>query len=413
MGRNFGPRAGTSGEDMKIALVCDWFYPRIGGIERHLAQLAQRFADAGHEATVLTPMPGATMPWSNVRLQHVPGRLLPGARLLCSSAGFQALGRLLADGHFDIVHAHGSIVSPAAFAAVGQAQMRRIPAVITIHSILGRYRWCFRSLDRLFYWSRWPVVFSGVSHRVAAEMQPMIASQPVVVLPNAIDPAEWALPLRPSTESIDIACVMRLARRKRGAALLHAFHRAISQWPDGGRVRLHLAGDGSDRSRLERLARRLGLSDQVEFHGAVTPAGVKQLLARSHFFVLPSRLEAFGIAALEARAAGLPIVGMRDSGLAEFVRHEREGLLAVDDADLADCLRRLGTDSALRAAITTHNRRTPVAFTWDRAIRDQFAVYDVARALVGETRPNAIERQRTDAAALNTAGPIGISSPNS
>ncbi|HVU33955.1 MAG TPA: glycosyltransferase family 4 protein [Opitutaceae bacterium] len=363
---------------LKIALVCDWFLPRIGGIERHLAALAGRLAVAGHDVTVITPMQGAAADIAGVRIQSVPATLLPGAGLLWTPRSFRRLGQVVTGGNFDIVHAHASIVSPAAFAALYHAQRAGIPAIATMHSVIGGSRRIFRALDRISHWSQWPVVLSGVGRRVAGELRALAPSRPVIVLPNAVDPADWRLALRRPSDVVAIASVMRLVPRKRGSALLRALRYASDRLPEGLKVRLEVAGDGPDRGRLAALASSLGLD--VRFLGACPPSAVRTLLAGSHFFVLPSRLEAFGIAALEARAAGLPVVAMREGGVGEFIVDGRDGLLADDDVQLANHLARMCTDTAFRERITRHNRETRVDCTWDRVLAQHLAVYARARA---------------------------------
>lgn len=369
---------------MKIALVCDWYLPRIGGIERQLAQLATHLAAAGHRVTVITPLPGPPSDTPDVRIQRIPARLLPGAGLLWTPASYRRLGAAIRAGGFDVVHAHTSIISPAAFAALYQAQRAGLPTVSTTHSIIGGYTGVFRGLDRMTRWSRWPVVYSAVSDRVARELQPIVDPRPVEILPNAVDPAEWRTLEPPPSDRVAIACVMRLVRRKRGTALLSALREVCARLPAAEWPVLHLAGDGPERHRLEQRAWQLGLSGAIRFHGAITPAEVKAVLAASHFFVMPSRLEAFGIAALEARAAGLPVIALRESGVGEFIEDGRDGLLADDDAQLAGHMLRLCRDQALRHRIAEHNRAVPVACTWERAVADHLATYERARCLAAE-----------------------------
>lgn len=368
-----------------IALVCDWYAPRIGGIERHLGQLAERLIAAGHRVTVVTPMRGAATETEAVRLHRVAAPLLPGCGLIWKPESFRRIGEILRTGRFDVIHVHHSLVSPAGFAALYHAQRAGIPAVGTAHSILGRYVWAFRALDRAFHWSRWPVVFSAVSERVAREIRPFVRSRPVVVLPNAIDPAEWRVAARAPSPTVTFATVMRLVPRKRGAALLHAFRQVHAAMPPG-RVRLRLAGDGPERRRLQRLARRLGIAGAVEFLGAIPSAEVKPLLANAEIFVLASKLEAFGIAALEARAAGLPVAALRENGVAEFIEHGVDGLLANSDAELAANLVRLARDTALRERLQAHNRSVPVACTWDTVLAKHLDTYERAVALARQTK---------------------------
>jgi len=367
---------------MKIALVCDWYLPRTGGIERHLGQLAAHLVAAGHEVTVITPTRGPAESPGGVRVERVPAWLLPKIGLAWTPTAFRRLGAMLRARNFDIVHAHSSLISPTAYVATYLAQKAGLPTVLTVHSIWGGFSRMFDALDTAFRWTRWPVAFSAVSERVARDLRPFLGAVSVDVLPNALVPAEWQLALHPPADVIQLACVMRLAPRKRGAALLRAFRAARAQLPANTRIRLQIAGDGPERGRLEFLARRLGIADDVRFRGSLSTGDVKALLAESHVFVLPTILESFGIAALEARAAGLPVVAMRAGGVGQFIADETEGLLAADDTELAQHLLRLCTDAPLRKAITAHNQSTPVAFTWDRTL----AAHDAVYARAGELR---------------------------
>jgi glycosyltransferase involved in cell wall biosynthesis len=105
------------------------------------------------------------------------------------------------------------------------------------------------------------------------------------------------------------------------------------------------------------------------------------LLADSDIFVLPTVRESFGLAALEARCAGLPVVAMRASGVAGLIEHDVEGLLAGSDEELADHTAALVHDADRRTAIANHNRHTTPPFDWPRVIDAHLALYREAIAL--------------------------------
>jgi glycosyltransferase involved in cell wall biosynthesis len=102
--------------------------------------------------------------------------------------------------------------------------------------------------------------------------------------------------------------------------------------------------------------------------------------------VAPAPLESFGIAALEARTVGLPVVGRRGSGVQEFVRDGVNGYLAADDEGMADALARLVTDDGLRESMKAYNRSTPPEQAWGRILDGAEAEYRRAIALNGATR---------------------------
>ena len=120
-----------------------------------------------------------------------------------------------------------------------------------------------------------------------------------------------------------ILTVASLRRLKGHHVLLEAAARLAAR---GARFRLRFAGDGPERTALERQARALGLAGKVQFLGE--RHDVPALLSRANMFVLPSSgREGLGLAALEAMATGLAVVATRLGGVPEVVSHGRTGLL--------------------------------------------------------------------------------------
>jgi glycosyltransferase involved in cell wall biosynthesis len=97
-------------------------------------------------------------------------------------------------------------------------------------------------------------------------------------------------------------------------------------------------------------------------------------------------LESFGIAALEARTVGLPVVGRWGSGLEEFVKDGLNGYLAADDDAMAGSLARLVVDDELRGSMTSYNRINPPEQSWDHILDAAEAEYRRAIALAGSAR---------------------------
>jgi glycosyltransferase involved in cell wall biosynthesis len=116
---------------------------------------------------------------------------------------------------------------------------------------------------------------------------------------------------------------------------------------------------------MERYLARHGMTEWVSLPGRYTREQIAKVLESADVFVAPAPRESFGIAALEARAAGLPVVARAQSGVADFVAHGTEGLLGRDLAALAEAVARLCVDTGLRERITAHNRSTtPSAGAW-------------------------------------------------
>jgi glycosyltransferase involved in cell wall biosynthesis len=123
------------------------------------------------------------------------------------------------------------------------------------------------------------------------------------------------------------------------------------------------------------------LSDQISVVGRRTRDEIRQYFAEGDVFVLPTVRESFGLAALEARCAGLPVVAMRASGLSELIAHGQNGLLASSDEELARLVAHLAIDRKRRLAIAHHNRSTTPSFDWSTVIDAHIALYREAIAL--------------------------------
>jgi N-acetyl-alpha-D-glucosaminyl L-malate synthase BshA len=123
---------------------------------------------------------------------------------------------------------------------------------------------------------------------------------------------------------------------------------------------LVLIGDGPERSRVERLAHELGLAEKVRFLGK--QLHFVEVLQGAELFLMPSAIESFGLAALEAMACGVPVVATRQGGVPEVVADGENGFLAeVGDVDtMAAAALRLCTDAALQQKLAAGARATAV-----------------------------------------------------
>ena len=363
---------------MKVALVCAWYHPRVGGIELHLHDLATRLIGAGHDVVVVTPTPGPPVV-DGVRVSRVRAPRAPGFGFLITPGGVRALTRAIAAEAPRVVHAHVSIVSPAALGGAVSAERLGIPLAVTFHSVVPQTRALARVAGGALGASRWRARLSAVSRRVANDVQPFAPRQDIRVLPNGVDVAFWrTMPARANAGdgAVQLVSVMRLNAKKRPLALVRMMERLRDSLPD--RVHLRVVGDGPRRAALERAIARARLHDRVELLGRRTREEIRALFAESDVFVLPTVRESFGLAALEARCAGLPVVAMRASGVAELVEHGRHGLLASSDVELTAHVGALVRDARRRAAIAATNRQDAPPFDWPAVLDAHLALYDEA-----------------------------------
>jgi len=378
---------------MRILHISDCYLPRLGGIETQVHALAVVQRAAGHAAEVLTATPRGRHDLTRSEVidgvpVHRATADLPFELPVHPRAG-REVARVLDAGPWDAVHVHTGVVSPFAYAALPVVVGRRLPLVVTVHSLWGYAAPGLRLLQAATGWARWPVVWTAVSDVAAGPVRRAAGpGVPVGVLPNGIDAARWRVdPLPRDPDDVLLVAVMRLAPRKRPLPLLRILDRVRATVPTGVRVRVEIAGAGPQRPAMERHLRRHGGDAWVRLRGRLTPDELRELYRRADVFVAPARLESFGIAALEARTAGLPVVAMAGTGIGEFVRPPDEGILAGSDAAMAAALARLAADPAARARIAAHNRSVTPTVTWPDVLRRGEDAYRLAAARAAAARP--------------------------
>jgi glycosyltransferase involved in cell wall biosynthesis len=158
---------------------------------------------------------------------------------------------------------------------------------------------------------------------------------------------------RPKDPPFEIVCVGTLHAVKGQRHLIHAAAHLSELDLDW---KLHLVGEGEDRSALTALASELGVGHRIEFHGALDREGVRSVLRRADVCVAPSvptsdgRREGIPVVLMEAAATGLPLVASRLSGIPELVEDGKTGLLVEpgDENGLAEALLRLAAEPRLR-----------------------------------------------------------------
>ncbi|WP_336206261.1 glycosyltransferase family 4 protein [Nonomuraea sp. LPB2021202275-12-8] len=351
--------------------MSDCYLPRLGGIEVQVADLVRMQRESGHDVEVATATRGESLPGVHRIVARMP------FDLPVHPFGVRHLTRRLALSRPEVVHVHMGAVSPFAWMGVRAAVRAGLPCVVTVHSMWDPLtRALYRLLGLVYGWRRWPVVATTVSNAAAVPIRSVAGPRvPVHVVSNGLDLSGWragpaasrasaephAEPRVEPHAEVHIVAVGRLAPRKQPVRLLKLLASARSRVPAAVPLRATVVGDGPARASMERYLARHGMSDWVSLPGRYTREQIAKVLESADVFVAPAPRESFGIAALEARAAGLPVVARAQSGVADFVSHGTEGLLGRDLGDLAEAVARLSVDAGLRARITARNRSTPPA----------------------------------------------------
>ncbi|WP_440900935.1 glycosyltransferase family 4 protein [Actinosynnema sp.] len=339
-------------------LMLSWEYPPVvvGGLGRHVHALADRLVRAGHEVVVLCRQPegtdAVTHPTEDVvlggvrvvRVAEDPAHLvferdLVAWVLAMGHAMTRAGLALLREGwRPDVVHAHDWLVTHP---AVALAEAAQAPLVATVHATeAGRHSgWLSQTLNQQVHSVEWWLANRAdelitCSAAMRTEVAHLFEVEPagITVLHNGIEPKRWRVRAADveaarGRHSPDGAPVLlffgRLEWEKGVQDLIAALPRVRRRHPG---TRLVVAGTGTHREWLVEQARKHKVKRAVEFAGHLSDRELAAAIAAAAAVVLPSRYEPFGIVALEAAAAGAPLVASTAGGLGEVVLDGETGL---------------------------------------------------------------------------------------
>jgi glycogen synthase len=301
-----------------------------------------------------------------------PNVLAPAAHAEGSAESYNGWIAELSDlGPVDVVHVHDWFGTEGARALARQLGR---PLVMTVHSteydrslghpwpeILAREELGVEAADRVI----------AVSRHLRAQLIERYRADPekVRVIYNAVRPSERLERIDPTKRVV--LYVGRLAVMKGVDTFLRAAARVAPVVPDALFV---VAGEGPEYPRLIELAARLGIGDRVMFLGKVSDEERDVLLGGASVFVLPSIVEPFGIAALEAMAAGVPTIVSKTSGVAEI----SSSTFRVDFWDVDEFASRIAElleYPTLRATMGEEGRWEALREGWPERARETIAVY--------------------------------------
>jgi teichuronic acid biosynthesis glycosyltransferase TuaC len=294
-----------------------------------------------------------------------------------------ALRRLARVFRFELIHAHNAV--PAGD-AVRRARMR-VPLVVSVHG--G---------DVLYTARRGPEGAQAVARGLGAARLVLANSHGIADMARQHGAGETRvvhlgadLPDAPIRELRDehgarsgaqaLVTVAHLVARKRHADVLRAL--AVLE-PRHPALRYSIVGDGPERVALEGLAARLGVAGRVDFHGQLPPQQAVEQARRCTLFVMPSTEEAFGVAYIEAMAAGLPAIGCRGEPGPEEIAAAGDGFMLVPPGDIERLTQRidelLSDPRRLREAGQRARATVAANFTWERCGEETLAAYAQALA---------------------------------
>lgn len=380
---------------MRIALCSDWFYPQLGGIASHMAELAQAFANEGHEVTIITRKANelngeekdfTDFPYRVIRLRAFN---LPRLGIAPLRIG-EEINQILRDEQIEIVHSHHAF-TPISLSALAQANDLTIPSILTTHSLsyLHTRRLFWVPLGRMTVFYRRAIQkanqYIAVSQAAADFLRYFLSDGNVHIIPNGVNVSRFANPVNVgevrknlgiNEEMNLLLAVGRLAWCKGFHKLLKALRLVLQEEPQ---VHLAIAGSGYLGRYLSFLSHFHGIQDHVTFLGYVAANELTGIYRAADIFVSPSLVEAFGMVILEAMAAGLPVIASKTGGIPETISHTQSGLLVKQGSvsSLASNILSVIRSPQLARHIAG-NAKTLVRkqFTWEVVAKQVLNVYE-------------------------------------
>jgi phosphatidylinositol glycan class A protein len=388
---------------MRIALISDFFYPRLGGVEMHIYSLAQRLIAQGHKVIVITHAyhTPTTNDENKISISKRTGvRYLPGPlkvyycpiipmtdqdALPTFSATLPIMRYIWIRERIQIVHAHQA-TSTLANESIAYAAEMGLASVYTDHSLFGFDDLASVILNRVMKATLSTVnAIICVSHTCRENLIMRANIDPTIVhaIPNAIDANKFtpAVTMR-CTERIKIVIVSRLVYRKGVDLLVGIIPKICAQFDN---VDFIIGGDGTKKLALEEMVERERLQERVEFLGSVPHSQVRNVLVRGHIFLNCSLTESFCIAILEAASCGLFVVSTEVGGVPEVLPSD---LISMGKPDVEELTLVLAT--AIRekivggAKITFASTYDPLEahariskmYSWDRVAARTVKIYE-------------------------------------
>ena len=324
---------------MKIGVVC---YPTFGGSGVVATELGIQMAKAGHEIHFITYSQPVRLNileenifYHEVNVHDYPLFEYQPYELALSS---KMVDTVLNEG-IDLLHVHYAI--PHAYAAYMAKKIllekgKYLPVVTTLHgtdiTLVGKNPSYKPAVT--FSINKSDVVTCVSESLKKDTLSSFVIKQDIEVIPNFIDTSLYEMEgpcmrpqIAPNGEKI-ITHISNMRKVKRIPDVIEVFHRINKEEPSI----LLMLGEGPEREKAEQQARDLGILDHVRFLGKTSE--VYKLLCMSDLFLLPSETESFGLVALEAMAAKVPVISSNAGGLSEVNLHGHTGFLA-DVGDVA------------------------------------------------------------------------------
>ncbi len=386
---------------MKI-LMLSWEYPPriVGGISMVVHDLSKRLIKDGHEVTVVTYRDGDVPYYENdngVDVYRVdnyiiqPNNFTDWVLQLNFNMITKATEIINKKGKFDVIHAHDWLV---AYSAKSLKQSFDIPMIATIHATeAGRNSGIHDEIQRYINDTEWMLTYEATevivnSNFMKCELQRLfgLPFEKIDVIPNGISQTiydnvvkdyDFRRKFASDNEKI-ILFTGRLVYEKGIQNLIAAMPKVLNGYHDS---KLVICGKGGMINELKEQVKFLGIENKVYFTGQLNRKDICKMYKCADVAVFPSTYEPFGVVAIEAMSAEIPVVVSDIGGLNEIVEHGINGMKSYtgNANSLADSILSLLLNKQLCSNIVKNaKRKVKEVYNWQKIAQDTHFTYQKA-----------------------------------
>jgi phosphatidylinositol alpha-mannosyltransferase len=370
-------------EKKRIGIVCPYGWDTPGGVQAHIADLAEYLISQGHYVSVLAPTLGESdFPDYLVSAGKPISIPYNGAvaRILFGPIAFARVRQWISQGDFDVLHLHEPAIPSIALLACVAAEG---PMVGTFHASAKKQKAIFAIGPILE-----PVIEKltariAVSEAARSTLTEHLETDAVVV-PNGIYAKRLANgKLNPDWAGNTLGFIGRFEEPRKGLSLIiEALPQIIGEFPD---IRVLIAGPGDSAAFLETIP--LVLRERFEFLGRISEEEKADFLQSISLYVAPNTGgESFGIILAEALAGGAAVVASDIPAFASLLGGGEYGTLFQSEsaASLADTITSLLRNDSARDAIRIKGKAHAQNFDWELVAERIYAVYEMSMVGLGK-----------------------------
>ena len=384
---------------VKILIISPSFFPIVGGTEIVIFEISKRLVKKGHDVTILTPKyPEFKNSKTCEKIDSVKVYRFPISSCMYKFSAlpryidmqmraFRKIIELDRNEHFDIFHQFHLFALGGAVVLAKNILRKLLVTTLAgwdtydpIHPVPNFFH---SYLARVMNESD---VVTSPCEELVKHAKEQGCRKRIKIIPHGVDitrfnPCIDGSMVRKNLEIKDdetmVLSVQRLVRKKGVDWLINAILEVIKK--SARNVRFIIVGEGPEKNELIELARKLKVSNSVDFTGFIASEEIARYYSASDILVLYSLYEQFGITLLEAMACGKPVISTRVGAIPEVVDHGKTGLLVPpkNPEALADAIMKLVKDEELRIRMGMEGRKkVEREYDWDVIVDNYLKLYE-------------------------------------